>query len=333
MNDRLKRIVRTFAKARIAVVGDYFADRYIHTRPNRLSREAPVMICRYEGEELIPGGAGSTAINILALGASLKCVGIVGSDALGRQLREAFSERGASIDSLLTVRGRATTTKTRILSGDLHTIKQQVIRIDRQADAPPSDRHGRRLARSLETAAKSADAVIASDYQDHVMTPIVIETIERLSRQMPVVVDSRTRLAAFRGGEVATPNEAEAYEAAWPSTEKPRDLKALGARLLQAIPTRSVLMTRGNQGMVLFEAGRAPFEIPIVGGSDIVDVTGAGDTVAATVALSLVSGATLREAAWIANCAASVTVMKEGAAGPTRRELIDVVESVPRIRT
>ena len=333
MNEGLKRIVRRFPGVRIAVVGDFVADLYVHTRPRRLSREAPVIICEYESEELLAGSAGNTAMNALKLGADVRCIGVIGDDAEGRRLASLLRKEGADTRSLLRARGRRTTTKTRIMAGDLHTIKQQVIRIDRHNRGGPTAVQARSLTKGLARAIPRVQALIVSDYDDSTLAAEVISVLNAYAGRLPLIVDSRSRLPRFSNAFVATPNETEALELTGMTARTARDLVRLGECLRRAVPAKHILLTRGNHGMVLYEQDRPPCAIPIVGSDEIVDVTGAGDTVAAALTLAIASGASLREAAWIANCAASVTVMKPGASALTRDELLDAIESAGPIRT
>jgi len=321
-----RELIGNFGKARIAVVGDIVADIYIFGKPHRLSREAPVIVIRHEREKLVPGSAANTAHNLMALGATVYPVGVVGDDAVGRAVRDFFSGPSAHPDGILVDGARHTTTKTRIMAGDLHTTKQQVIRIDREPEGPATAEIEKSICKRLEAVAPEVDAIIVSDYGYDVVGARVVELVRRLARDKIVIVDSRDRLNEFKGVTLATPNESEAEAASGVRIESDADAVEAGRRLLQDTGNDAVLMTRGNLGMSLFEKGASPETIPICGGDEIVDVSGAGDTVAAVATLGLVAGGAFLQAANLANFAAGIVVMKSGTATTTRDEILDFIE-------
>jgi rfaE bifunctional protein kinase chain/domain len=330
-----KKLVGGFDKARIAVVGDIVADIYIFGKPHRLSREAPVIVVRHEGEKLVPGSAANTAHNLMALGATVYPVGVVGDDPAGHAVVDFFDVSLAKSDGIIIDKDRFTTTKTRIMAGDLHTTKQQVIRIDKEPDGRPSPKTEKLICEKLEAILPDVDGVIVSDYGYDVIGPDVIRLVRQAAGEKIVVVDSRSRLKEIKGAALATPNESEAEAATGIEiTSHPGDannmeaLAEVGRRLLDMTGDDAVLMTRGNRGMTLFEKGAQPKHIPICGGEEIVDVSGAGDTVAATAALGLVGGGTFLQAANLANFAAGLVVMKSGTATTTREEILDLIELV-----
>jgi rfaE bifunctional protein kinase chain/domain len=318
---RLLRTLEGFAGRRVGVVGDMVADVYVYGRPQRLSREAPVMVVRYEHEDTIPGSAANTVRNLVALGASPSPVTLLGQDAAGESIREFFVEAKVDARGLLQHRGFATVTKTRIMAGDQNRTKQQVIRIDREPHARIPSEAEEGLAERFDLVDREVEAWIVSDYNYFVVGAQILARLTAIARKKPVIVDSRHRLREFLGARLVTPNEEEAFEAAGVDQDAEDAVEEVGRKLLAAMPGTNVLITRGNQGMMLFEASGEITSIPVVGGEQIVDVTGAGDTVTATAGLAVVAGASLREAAELANVAAGIVVMKLGAATCTREEI------------
>ncbi len=321
-----RTLIENFDKARIAVVGDIVADVYIFGKPHRLSREAPVIVVRHEGEKLVPGSAANTANNLMALGATVYPIGLVGDDHAGHAILDFFDDPLAHSDGILVDSTRHTTTKTRIMAGDLHTTKQQVIRIDREPEGAASPETEKLICERLEAVAPEVDGIIVSDYGYDVIGPRVIELVLQLARDKIVVVDSRERLTRFRGVTLATPNESEDEAAAGVSIGSDSAADEAGRRILKATGNDALLMTRGNLGMMLFEKDAEPETIPICGGDEIVDVSGAGDTVAAAAALGLAAGGTFLQAACLANFAAGIVVMKSGTATTTRDEILELIE-------
>jgi len=322
---RYEAVLRRFPSARVGVIGDFLADRYVLGAPSRLSREAPVLILRWEGEILGPGGAANSAANLLALGAKVACVGVMGDDEPGRELRSRFQDGGADVSGLGLSRTWATILKTRVLAGDPHRSRQQVIRVDREPDGPPPEGTGRSLLAAVRRLNSRVDAWIVSDYGYGTVTQRLYRELRDGpgGRDRVVVVDSRHRAREFHGATALTPNEEEAAEAAGLPVRSAAEAAAAGEALLRATEARNVLVTRGNQGLGLFSAGEPPVFVAASGASEeITDANGAGDTVAATLTLALAAGACPVEAARLANHAGGVVVMKPGAATLTRQELL-----------
>lgn len=344
---RYADLVARFPRARMVVAGDLIADEFLYGRVERVSREAPVLILKYDTTEVVPGGAGNAASNVVALGARVKVVGTVGRDEAGRRLLDAMPSR-ANTRGVVRVRGYVTPVKTRVLAGGVHSAKQQVVRIDRVGPGLTARQQAavvRRVEDALAKALSDADVVIVSDYGSGLYTPALIARAEAKAavhgaRSVPhtmdpayvgrvpmILVDSRYGLAGFRGVTACTPNEAE-VEALLGVTigDDPVALEKAGRALLRKLQARAVLITRGSRGMALFEPGRPTDHIPIVGSDQIADVTGAGDTVIATFGLALASGATFGEAARLANHAGGLVVMKRGTATVSASELLGAVQ-------
>lgn len=329
--ERLRELVAGFAGRRIAVAGDYVLDRFVYGHPKRISREAPVLILRFWKEESLPGGAGNTAANIRSLGGVPLPVGALGDDAEGRTLAEILAARGIDTAGLATVQSYRTPTKTRILGGGPHSIKQQIVRYDREEALPEDGAWRATLERLLNEAAAGADGAVLSDYGYGAISPASVPVLRRaLPRDARILVDSRHRTTLYAGVDAATPNEEELEEAAAagePLGDSIEALASAGAAVQKAIGCSTLLVTRGSRGMALFSGGGPPTLLPVHGTDQVADVTGAGDTVLATFALALSAGASALEAAMLANFAGGVVVMKMGTAVVTAEELSEAVAS------
>ncbi|HEX5426303.1 MAG TPA: PfkB family carbohydrate kinase [Candidatus Acidoferrales bacterium] len=328
---RLMDIVGAFSREKICVVGDMVLDEFVSGEISRVSREAPVLILRHRKTEAYPGGAANAANNIADLGARVIPIGAVGDDEGGRKLLELFKRKGVDVSGIIVTRERPTTTKTRYLAGWSHTTEQQVLRVDREPGATLPERVQQAIERKARAAAASADAVLISDYGMGAASPSLTRKLETKL----LTLDSRYRLLEFRDARItaATPNESE-VEAEY-HTQVGTDLNKLaqlGARAVRDLSAEAVIVTRGKDGLSVFErdtgdAGTAsgPQHIPIYGSDTPVDVTGAGDTVIAVFTLALAAGASYFEAAHLANYAGGIVVMKARTATVTRAELETVL--------
>ncbi|HEV8609678.1 MAG TPA: bifunctional ADP-heptose synthase [Thermoanaerobaculia bacterium] len=327
--ERLLALVSSFAGRRLLVAGDYVLDRFVFGHPKRISREAPVLILRFLKEESLPGAAGNTAANVRALGGTPLPVGAVGDDPAGASLTSIFRERGIATDGLIEVPGYHTPTKTRVLAGGAHSIKQQVVRYDQEDHLPEGGDWRGRFSEKLAHAASAADAAVLSDYGYGAISPADVPALRaRLRPGAPVLVDSRRGLGRYAGVDAATPNEEELEESAGGSLgDSAEALAAAGDRLRQRIGCRTLLVTLGSRGMALFDGAARPTLIPVHGTDQVADVTGAGDTVLATFSLALASGASPLEAALLANFAGGVVVMKMGTATASADELAQAIAS------
>lgn len=334
---RLLEIIDGFRRVRVAVIGDLIVDEFIYGDIARVSREAPVLILNYDSTEIVPGGAGNAASNVAALGGSASAVGVLGRDTTGDRLVEALRAR-VDVRGIVRPRGFRTPTKTRILAGGIHSAKQQVVRIDRSSGPALSGAEERAVAARLLTAASRSDALLVSDYGSGIVTPALVRRARATLRHRvgrpfrvagpPVLVDSRYALLQYRGMTTCTPNESEVEQLFGIRIgENTRVLEKAGRALLEQTRSEAVLVTRGSRGMALFEREVPTVHIPIAGSDQIADVTGAGDTVIATMTLALASGATFLEAAHLANYAGGIVVMKRGTATVSADELRHAVES------
>ena len=323
---RLLELVDAFPSTRITVFGDLIVDEFIYGELSRVSREAPVLILSYDSTDIVPGGAGNAANNVAALGGSAVAVGVLGRDEPGRRVLEKM-RRKIDVKGVVRPSGYRTPTKTRILAGGVHSAKQQVVRIDRAARVPVSDVERRAIESRLLAAAARSSALLVSDYGTGLVTPALVARARRrlASRRngRPIVlVDSRYSLLAFKGMLACTPNESEIEHLFGVRIgDDGKVLEKAGRDLLERTRAGAVLVTRGSRGMALFEPGRPTSHVPIFGSDQIADVTGAGDTVIATMTLALAAGATFEEATRLANYAGGLVVMKRGTATVSAEEL------------
>ncbi|MCX8023103.1 MAG: bifunctional ADP-heptose synthase [Syntrophorhabdaceae bacterium] len=320
-----ERIIENFKDKKICVIGDIILDIYILGRPYRLSREAPVVVIKHEEERVYPGSAGNTINNLIALGAQVFPLGFIGRDEAGNRLIDYFSShKNVDIKGLIRC-DNETVTKTRILAGDTHTSKQQVIRIDKDRWKQVSEKERGLFEKILKEYIPHMDAFIVSDYGHGTVDQRTIKSMRGVAKEKIVVGDSRYNLKAFKGFTIITPNESEAYLLS--SMEEGRPVEEVGEKILGFMDLTALLITRGNKGMSLFTGDGKIHHIPISGTDDVTDVTGAGDTVCAALALSLAAGADFLTASRIANYAAGVVVMKRGTATVTVDELRAAITS------
>lgn len=328
--ERLLELIDALAGQPVAMVADLVADRFITGAPKRISREAPVLILRYEGETLTPGGGANAVANVAALGGRPLPVGVVGDDAAGSELLRIFEERGVPTGGIRVRPGYRTPTKTRILAGGRHAIKQQIVRYDVEDVVELGDDGRRELLEAFRHTAAGASVAVLSDYGYGAVDPELVAPLrELLGAGATLLGDSRHRLGELRGLDGATPNaeEAEILLGA-PLENGPETLDRGGRELLQRLGSRYLLITRGSAGMSLFDAAGAT-HLPVHGTDQVADVTGAGDTVIGTFALALAAGATPLEATCLANYAGGVVVMKMGTATLGPDELRDAVRGDP----
>ena len=326
MSSPLREYVQRFSSIRMAVIGDFIADEFIHGATSRISREAPVLVLDFIRREVVPGGGGNAAMNAAALGGDVRAIGALGADVAGEELRRAMERRRIDTGLLLTDSERVTPTKTRIMAGGRNTKRQQVIRVDHEKKLDLNETLESRIVGEVERMADNdLDALLISDYGLGVVTKGIKGAIRKLSTKLIVTVDSRYAGDSFPGVTAITPNEEEVEELLgyWPDEER---LDEAGAFLLEKTGAQAIVITRGDKGMSLFEGESPRADIPIYGSDQVLDVTGAGDTVIAAFTLSLAAGASMREAAEIANRAAGLSVMKAGTTVVEPHELLATLE-------
>jgi len=319
----LRALVPRFTGRRVAVIGDLMLDRYLWGRVDRISPEAPVPVVEIERDSRTLGGAGNVAVNLSALGAVPVLLGVTGDDAVGAEMRAAFRERGVSPDTVVSDATRPTTIKTRIIA---HS--QQVVRFDRESRADLSGGALAQLLAAIERTLPECDTMVVSDYGKGVIQPATLDKAIGLarSRGIPVCVDPKeSHIDHYRGVSILTPNQ---HEAGWVQGQRVVDdvsLMEVGWGLQKRLDAEAVLVTRGPQGMSLFERGGRYTHIPTVA-REVFDVTGAGDTVVSVVAAALAAGADFPSACVLSNHAAGVVIREVGTAACTPEQLIASLE-------
>jgi rfaE bifunctional protein kinase chain/domain len=330
--ERLRKIVGSFPKVTITVIGDLVADEFIFGEISRVSREAPVLILQHRERTIVPGG-GANAINNLAdLGVNVLPVGVLGDDEAGRVLLKAFRHKHIPVTGVLKDKSYTTVTKTRILAGMTHTARQQVVRVDREPEAEPNQHLKRELVLAARKYARASDALLISDYGYGAASPLILNAIRERGGLdgIPVILDSRYRMLQYSGVAAATPNEPEVEEALGVRIGNDWSrLCAAGAQVMSRMKLQSLVITRGRDGMAAFSGRHKPVDIPIFGSDQVADVTGAGDTVIATFAAAFAAGASTEEAAYLANYAGGIVVMKRGTATASAQELLDALGQTP----
>jgi rfaE bifunctional protein kinase chain/domain len=306
-----------FSGKRVVIAGDLVADQFLNGTIARVSREAPVFILRHDETETRPGAAANTAANVASLGGHAVLIGVLGDDPTAGLLRESLGDH-VDASGILTLSGERTTAKVRVLAAQHYAARQQVIRIDYENSRNLDDDARKALRANLVAGCEGAHAIVLSDYGYGVVDAALFTTAQRIAeeRQIPLIVDSRSRLSEFAGATSATPNQEEVEQILG---ENFTDADC--ERLRERLGLRSLIVTRGNKGMLVVEADRPPVSLDAVGSSEPVDVTGAGDTVIAAYALGLAAGLNFVEAARIANHAGGIVVMKKGTATVTADEL------------
>lgn len=348
--DHYLALIDALGDRRIAVIGDIVADEFVYGQVARVSREAPVLILEYDSAQIVPGGAGNAANNVAALGGRVRLAAVVGRDDVGRRLVAAL-HRGVARVGVVRVPAYETPVKTRILAGGIHSAKQQVVRIDRGVKQSVDGVTRLAFEAAAIAAVGDCDAVLVSDYGSGLVTPALVSRLRAAAgrtrrtgrratprllqlprRGVPVLLDSRYRLLSYRGLTMCAPNESEVEQALGIRIDDDaRALERAGREILSRTKMEAVLITRGSRGMALFEQGRPTTHIPIFGSDEIADVTGAGDTVMATVTLAVASGGTFAQAAHLANCAGGIVVMKRGTATVSADELRHAVQRSARV--
>ena len=324
----VKRVIN-LSKGRVIVVGDLLIDELLEGRPERISREAPVLILEHVDTVHIPGGAANTAHNITALGGSCHAVGVCGDDEYHSKLA-AVLERHGITHNLIADKDRKTTVKTRILSKS-HSLLQQLLRLDRISHEMITEEIAQRVIDRIEASAEEYDALILSDYKAGTITDTIIDACRKVTRDkgLKLIVDAQNRFERFEGCTLITPNQPDTEAALGYKLDSPAALERAGKDMMSLTKAEAILITRGANGMALFRRhDYSPVELPVFNKSEVFDVTGAGDTVVATMTLALVTGASYVEAMALGNLAAGIVVKKSGTAVTSQKELLDALDLV-----
>lgn len=324
----LRNRIINLSGGKVIVVGDLLIDELVEGRPERISREAPVLILEHVDTELIPGGAANTAHNITALGGKCHAVGVCGKDEYAPKLASVLERHGVT-HSLVADPSRPTTVKSRVISKS-HSLLQQLLRIDRISHTKISREIEKQLIEKIQQANKAFNCIIVSDYKAGVITDGVIDAVRELaqSSNTMVIVDAQNSFERFSHCTLMTPNQPDAEAASGIKINSSENLRQAGEILLNKSGVQALLITRGGEGMALFERGKPMVELPAFNRSEVFDVTGAGDTVVATMALALTSGANMAEAMALGNLAASIVVRKPGTAVTNQKEMLDHLEAL-----
>jgi rfaE bifunctional protein kinase chain/domain len=322
----LRKRIQELAAGKVIVLGDMIVDEFLEGKPERISREAPILILEHVDTELILGGAANAAHNVASLGGECRAIGVCGRDNYAAKLAELFEKAGIT-QGLVQDPSRPTTVKTRVLSKS-HSFKQQLLRIDRMCHDLVSKPVESQLVDRLQQASAQFAALILSDYRGGILTDGIVKACLEIAKtsRLKVVVDAQDRLERFQQVTSITPNEPDAELAVGFKIDSDDRLRQAGERLLQLTGAESVLITRGARGMTLFERGRPAVSIPAFNRSEVFDVTGAGDTVTATMTLALVTGCSFAEGMALGNLAAGVVVKKTGTATINQEELLEALE-------
>ena len=330
--DRLKKILDAFPKLTVTVLGDLVADEFVYGEISRVSREAPVLILKHRDRTVVPGGGANAVNNLADLDVNVLPVGLLGDDEPGRLLLRAFRHKRIPVSGILKDKAHTTVTKTRILAGMTHSARQQVVRVDREPDAPPNSHFTRELVLSARQYARASEALLVSDYGYGAATPAILAAVRAKGglQSIPITLDSRFRMLEYSGITAATPNEPEVEAClGFRIGQDWSKLISAGEQLMSRMKLQSLVITRGRDGMVAFAGRHKPVDIPIFGSDEVADVTGAGDTVIATFTAALAAGATTEEASQLANYAGGIVVMKRGTATVSRQELLRAIETAP----
>ncbi|MBX7101692.1 MAG: bifunctional hydroxymethylpyrimidine kinase/phosphomethylpyrimidine kinase [Myxococcaceae bacterium] len=322
----LPNVVKRFSRVRAVVLGDLVADHYVYGLTERVSREAPVLIVRHEREEVKPGGAANVAANVAALGGRVSAVGGLGKDAMGAALAASLQRAGVTP---AWVQVPETETKLRVLAGAVGTRRQQMLRVDRGATQGLPDKARRALARAVKAELDAAQVAVVSDYGAGVVCDETREVLRAWAKRGGLVcADSRSALLELKGSTVCKPNEPELAALTGMALETDDDVLFAAQRARALLECQVLVVTRGRRGMVIAD-GTHTTVLPVHGSAEAVDVTGAGDTVAASFALAFGAGASALEAAFLANVAGALVVQKPGTATVSGPELSAALDALP----
>ena len=320
-------IVENFKKSNILVIGDMVADIYLKGNISRISREAPVLILEYAGEKIVPGGAANVVNNIATLDGSVLVYGLIGDDISGTKLKNLLEENKINVDGLIVDYNRPTITKTRVVAGGAATVSQQVVRIDKEPKIPIDKKMESKIIKQLSNDIKLVDGIVLSDYGSGMVTNKIKKFIIDYCKENKkfCIVDSRYDILSFKGVSYVKQNEAEAAKVVGFDLLDEESIVRAGKILLEKLQAKGIIISRGEEGMSLFEDNGAIHHIPVIDKSEVFDVSGAGDTAVAAFSLAIASGATPVEATEIANFAAGIAVRKLGTATVSNKELQDVL--------
>ncbi|SPP66090.1 D-glycero-beta-D-manno-heptose-7-phosphate kinase [Nitrospira lenta] len=318
----LRQYLQRFPQASLLVIGDLILDHYVMGRVSRISPEAPVPVVHVESETLRLGGAANVFNNILALGGKADLCGVIGADESGRLLLKELGQSRSGRGGVIIDHDRPTTRKSRVIAHN-----QQIVRYDMEGRQELKGTLQKRLLRYVESRIRELSCIIVSDYAKGVVSAALMTELTRMAalRKIPIIVDPKVEhFSYYKGVTVMTPNHLEATQAAGLHGDDDRAINQAGALIRQRLGCQSVLITRGEKGMSLYEGEGTSWHLPTQA-RQVYDVTGAGDTVIGTLALALATGASMREAATLANHAAGIVVGMVGTATVSPKQLLEAV--------
>lgn len=322
---QLQQIIERFAATNVMIIGDIALDEFVSGEAERISREAPVVILRHEETKQVPGGAGNTMYNAATLGANVWAVGRIGNDYYGQALHNCLSNKNIKIEGISIHENFTTTAKTRIAAHARQSVTQQIVRIDRKQKQPFAAKDIEKMCTFIRENSSKMQAIVCADYGDGVFDAAVISAA--LQHKL-VVVDAQKDLFRYKGATIFTPNLPEAELAVGYFIVDEKTLLQAGTDLLVLTQAKYILITRGEKGMTLFEKADNEVitsHIPVFNQSKVFDVTGAGDTVTAVLAMALAVGATAWQAAVLGNLAASIVVQTFGTTTICKAEMIEAL--------
>ena len=325
--DEFIALLPKLADKKVMVIGDLCLDEYIIGKARRLSREAPVPVLEFQRRFTVPGEAANPALNVKSLGGIAFMVGVVGNDDAGLTLRRSLADLGIDTQGIVVDPSRPTTVKTRVLAEGSLLFPQQLVRVDREERRPLDDSTSEQLIAHLRSIALDADALLLSDYKGGVVEGQVIENTLQLAKanRKIATVDSQGNLFKFQGFTVVKCNREEAENVLGRELTDDESFGQGSRELQQKLASEAMLITRGSDGMSLTDSRGECLHIRAANRSEVFDVTGAGDTVIATLTLAMAAGATVTQAAYLSNLAAGLVVRKLGNATTTIEELREAI--------
>ena len=326
--EKLVDLIKKIGDSKILVVGDLALDEMVYGDTERISREAPVLILQHTHTKFILGGASNAAHNVSEInGGKVSVIGIIGDDYQANDLKNAFKEANIDCSSLIVDKCRKTITKTRISGSCSHSITQQIVRIDRQTNAPISEETEAKMIEEIKKLVPVHDAVILSDYHIGTLTDNVIKAVVDTAKKYDkkVIVDAQRDLGRYKGITSMTPNLPDTQKSVGFYLKSKEDFLKAGNQLLAETNAEAILITCGADGMVVVEPNNKYTHIPVFNKAEVFDVTGAGDTVTAVYTLALAAGAEPVYAAIIGNIAAGIVVKQFGCATTRIDEILDSV--------
>jgi D-glycero-beta-D-manno-heptose-7-phosphate kinase len=318
----LRQYLQRFPQASLLVIGDLILDHYVMGRVSRISPEAPVPVVHVESETLRLGGAANVFNNILALGGKADLCGVIGADESGRLLLKELGQTRSGRGGVIIDHDRPTTRKSRVIAHN-----QQIVRYDMEGRQELKGTLQKRLLRYVESRIRELSCIVVSDYAKGVVSAALMTELTRMAalRKIPIIVDPKVEhFSYYKGVTVMTPNHLEATQAAGLHGDDDQTINQAGALIRQRLGCQSVLITRGEKGMSLYEGEGTSWHLPTQA-RQVYDVTGAGDTVIGTLALALATGANMREAATLANHAAGIVVGMVGTATVSPKQLLEAI--------